>query len=286
MAPFLLATQRADSAPANDDRQEIANQISAYVRAVYARDFRNAYTYISSQDRRLKDVHSYSRDRGTYSGFILEAARAIAQGIEISTVKQQIDKERATAAVRVKAPAPAKLTSLMLEWDADKLEALSDAERKNLLATIDRQRRDQKWATVESEEAFALVKESTGWKILLNWAAGVKLTFQPSMNPAVPVQLQVQHTEVQTHSGQVFRVGLKIKNTGAQPLLTRIGHLVEPEELRDYLYLVECGFVQAVRLQPGKEGEFVTTYLLRGTLPDDVRRLSVTYAVGASAEIK
>ena len=72
---------------------------------------------------------------------------------------------------------------------------------------------------------------------------------------------------------------MKITNTGKQIISTRIGHLIEPPELRDYLDLVDCGFILPLRLQPGKEEEFVTTYLLRGTLPDQVRQLSVTYAV-------
>ena len=80
----------------------------------------------------------------------------------------------------------------------------------------------------------------------------------------------------------VFRVAMRIKNIGKQTLSTRIGHLVEPQELRDYLDLVDCGFILPVRLQPGTEEEFVTTYLLRGTLPEAVRHLSVTYAVTSS----
>jgi hypothetical protein len=58
--------------------------------------------------------------------------------------------------------------------------------------------------------------------------------------------------------------------------------LVEPLEMRDYLYLVDCGFIFPVRLQPGTDEEFITTYLLRGTLPETVRQLSVTYAVTSS----
>jgi hypothetical protein len=75
-ALLLLATQRAYGAAVYDERAEIAALAGAYVRALYARDFRAAYTYISSQDQRLKDVHSYSRDRGAYSGFTQGAARA------------------------------------------------------------------------------------------------------------------------------------------------------------------------------------------------------------------
>jgi hypothetical protein len=49
-----------------------------------------------------------------------------------------------------------------------------------------------------------LVREPSGRRIFLNWAAGVELTFQPSLSPSVPVQLQVQHSEIQTQSGQIF----------------------------------------------------------------------------------
>jgi cytochrome c oxidase assembly protein Cox11 len=138
-------------------------------------------------------------------------------------------------------------------------------------------------AMVSAEESFNLVKEAGNWKVFLNWAAGIKLTFQPVIPTSSPVQIKIEQTDVASRPGQVFRVAMKIKNTGKQTLLTRIGHLVEPHELREYLDLVDCGFILPVRLQAGKEEEFLTTYLLRGTLPDTVRQLSVTYAVTSSA---
>jgi cytochrome c oxidase assembly protein Cox11 len=134
-------------------------------------------------------------------------------------------------------------------------------------------------AMIEGDETFNLVKEAGGWKIFLNWAAGVKLTFQSAIPASAPVEIKIAQNEVTSRLGQVFRVAMKIKNTGKQTLATRIGHLVEPQELRDYLDLVDCGFILPVRLQPGKEEEFVTIYWLRSTLPDQVRQLSVTYAV-------
>ena len=167
----------------------------------------------------------------------------------------------------------------MLDWDSERMESLSISERKTLLGTIDRQIRENSIAMVAGEENFNLVKEAGGWKVFLNWAAGIKLTFQSAIPPSSPVEIKIEQTEVASRPGQVFRVAMKIKNTGKQILSTRIGHLVEPQEMRDYLDLVDCGFILPVRLQPGKEEEFVTTYLLRGTLPETVRRLSVTYAV-------
>ena len=46
---------------------------------------------------------------------------------------------------------------------------------------------------------------------------------------------------------------MKITNTGKQIISTRIGHLIEPPELRDYLDLVDCGFILPLRLHPARK---------------------------------
>lgn len=278
LALVTLLTQTA----AAGDREEITAVLGAYVKALYARDFRAAYEQISSVDQRLKDVHSYSRERGEFRDFALQAARAVTQSVSVSVLKLAIDQGRAVVNIKASVPDALKLNTLMLDWDSERLESLSAAERKTLLDTIDRRRHEKSISMVTGDETFNLVKEAGGWKVFLNWAAGVKLTFQPAIPPSSPVEIKIEQTEVASRPGQVFRVAMKIKNTGKQTLSTRIGHLVEPQELRDYLDLVDCGFISPVRLQPGKVEEFVTTYLLRGTLPEAVRQLSVTYAVTSS----
>jgi hypothetical protein len=250
-----------------------------YVTALYARDFRAAYEQISSADRRLKDVHSYSRERGEFRDFIRETAQAVARSVEVNLLEQRIEQDRAAVRIKAKVPDALALQALLLDWDSERLEKLAVGERDELLQIIDRQRREKRMAMIEGEETFNLVKEAGGWKIFLNWAAGVKLTFQSAIPASAPVEIKIAQNEVTSRLGQVFRVAMKIKNTGKQTLATRIGHLVEPQELRDYLDLVDCGFILPVRLQPGKEEEFVTIYWLRSTLPDQVRQLSVTYAV-------
>jgi hypothetical protein len=280
LVPALaLSFLSVQSLQAADDRQEIMTVLERYVKAVYARDFRDAYTYISAQDQRLKDVHSYSRDRGSFTAFTLEVSRALASSVELVPIEQRLEQNQATVKVKAKVPDATKLNALLHDWDSDRLERLSVDERKALIETIERQRRERKIAMGESEETFELVKEADTWKLFLNWAAGVKLTFQPLRPADSPIEVKLQQTEVQTRPGQIFRLSLKIKNTGEKTISARIGHLVDPHDFRDYLDLVDCGFILPVRLQPGKEEEFITTYLLRGSLPDEVRRLNVTYAV-------
>ena len=280
-ATFAMAASFASNAN-GDDRAEITEAVTKYVKAIYGRDFRAAYEQLSSADRRLKDVHSYSRERGEFRDFILNTARAVARGVEVNLLEQRVAPERATVKAKVTVPDAEKLTGLLLDWDGERLERLNPAERKLLLETIERRQRDKTIAMVSTEETFELVKETSGWKIFLNWAAGVKLTFQPAIQRSTPVEMKIDQQEVTSRAGQIFRVAMKIKNNGKEVLSTRIGHLVEPQDLRDYLDLVDCGFILPLRLQPGKEEQFVTTYLLRGTLPDQVRQLSVTYAVTAT----
>ena len=266
-----------------DERQEVSTVVENYVRAVYARDFRAAYEQISGADRRLKDVHSYSRERGEFRDFTLEAARAVAQSVEVNLTEQRIEQDRAVVKVKANvpdAPNPESIDARLGERAVGKTYPPVNGKRCWTPSTTNSARRKSPWST--GEETFNLVKEAGGWKVFLDWAAGIKLTFQSAIPASAPVAIKIAQSEVASRPGQVFRVSMKITNTGKQIISTRIGHLIEPPELRDYLDLVDCGFILPLRLQPGKEEEFVTTYLLRGTLPDQVRQLSVTYAVSVS----
>jgi hypothetical protein len=65
----------------------------------------------------------------------------------------------------------------------------------------------------------------------------------------------------------LFEIVLKIKNHAKEPATVRIGHLVEPSSIADFLDFVQCGFLLPVTVQPEKEQEFSGTYMLRGSFP-------------------
>jgi hypothetical protein len=261
------------------DEQDPLQTVDRYMRAIYARDYDEAYRYIADRDRRLKDRTSYARDRGAFNGFTLEVARKLASFIQWRASEKQFDTDRATITVQVKVPDSGKLASLLHEWESDKLDALSHAERGATLAKLETLHGQGRLDMIEGADTFQLIKENDAWKIFLDWAAGVSVSFRTAIPSNIPVQAQIERSQVASGAGKIFQVGLKIKNTGQEQLLARIGHLVDPHEFRDYLDLVECGFLLPVRLAPGKEEEFTSTYLLRGSLPESVRELSVTYAV-------
>jgi cytochrome c oxidase assembly protein Cox11 len=75
----------------------------------------------------------------------------------------------------------------------------------------------------------------------------------------------------------LFEILLKVKNRSSQPVVARVGHLIEPRDVTNFLDFVECGFLLPIRLEPGKEQEYPARYLLRGNLPEGVRQLNLTY---------
>ena len=279
VSALLVLSSLTVSSTAAADQQDAVVTLDRYVRATYARDYEEAYSHIATSDQRLKDRASYVRDRGTFSGFTLEIARVLASYIELNALETRVDAEQARIKIKFKVPDAGKLGPLLHGWDSDQLEGLSGTERKALLAAIDKLRLNHEIEMIAGEDVFELIKEDSSWKVVLNWASPVNVGFRTSIPSSVPVEARLPRSDVATRPGEIFKVVLNVKNTSQEQLFARIGHLVDPHGVRDYLDLVECGFLLPVRLAPGKEEEFVSTYLLRGNLPEGVRQLSVTYAV-------
>jgi hypothetical protein len=276
---FLALSSLNVRSAAAADQDDAVSTLDRYVRATYARDYEEAYSHIATADQRLKDRASYVRDRGAFSGFTVEIARILASYIELKPIETRVIDGQARIKIEFEVPDAGELGPMLHDWDIDKLEGLSDTERKALLARIDKLRRNRAIEMVQGEDVFELIKEGGSWKIVLNWASPVNVGFQTSIPSSVPVEAHLGHSDVVTRPGEIFKVVLNVKNTSQEHLFARIGHLVDPYGVRDYLDLVDCGFLLPVRLAPGKEEEFVSTYLLRKNLPEGVRQLNVTYAV-------
>jgi Cytochrome c oxidase assembly protein CtaG/Cox11 len=282
VALLTLITIGGRPSAAAENQRGALSTLQGYIRATYARDYEEAYSYIAAADQRVKDRASYVRDRGNFSGFPLQIAKTLASYIEINALETQLEGVGAKVKIEFKVPDAAKLGPMLHDWDAERLDALSDAQRKALVAAIEKLGQDHQIAMIEGEDVFELVKEGAAWKIVLNWASTVKVGFQTSIPTTVPLEARLEQPHIATRPGEIFKVALTVKNTSTEQLFARIGHLVDPHTFRDYLDLVDCGFLLPVQLAPGKEEEFVSTYLLRGSLPEEVRQLNVTYAVTLS----
>jgi Cytochrome c oxidase assembly protein CtaG/Cox11 len=265
-----LQSEGAEPAP---NLRDPALAIEGYLRATYARDYFDAYRYISAADRRVKDVDRYVQQKGAFMGFALEAARKLADFLEIRTTQKQTAPDRIQAVTKIGVPD----ASLLFNLDFRKLNAMSVDERRQLIKSWEKKKRDGSLQMTEVEEKLELVKEGNEWRIFLNWAAGVKIPLSLALSNAADVDASVSKHEVVVQPGEFFEISLKVKNRSSQPLVARVGHLIEPREVTNFLDFVECGFLLPITVPPGKEEEYYARYLLRESLPEGVRQVSLTY---------
>jgi hypothetical protein len=251
--------------------------LTRYLKFLYARDLPQAYRAISAVDRRLKKQADYVRERGAFTGFALDVTRKLAEFIEIRPISQQIDGPQVRVKVLGKYPDPNAIASLLLDWDEHRLKNVPAPEQKKILTTISNLARAGKLPMIEGEEEFVLVNENSRWKIFLNWAAGVKINFATTVPSEDLIIAEPLSRDTVGHAGDTFTIGFKVKNLSKGELRTRIAHRVDPKELAHHLDLVECALLLPVRLRPGEEQVYNSTYVLRGDLPDTAKTLEVTY---------
>ena len=251
--------------------------LSRYLNALYARDFQQAYAFISNEDRRLKRQDVYVRERGPFSGFTQEVARKLAELIDLRAVAEQWDGEFRRVRVAMRLPDAGAIAPLLHDWDETALNSLSIAERKKILSTLDKLAEENKLPMIEGEQEFILVQEGSRWKVFLNWAAGVKIKFGTTVPAKDVIAAEPITRETIVRQGDPFTIGFKVKNLTKNEIRTRILHRVEPQELAQYLDLVECALLLPVRLGPGEEQIYNSTYVVRGDLPDGAKSVDVTY---------
>lgn len=251
--------------------------VRAYLRASYARDFVAAYRLISAEDRKVRDEDRYIRQRGAFNGFLLDAARKLGESVETEVLEQKAAGNRLHLRVRYKIPDSKAIAPILLNWDPYRLNMLNGAERAQLLAVLHRRQQERSLEMTSGEEIFELTKEGNEWRVFLNWAAGVTIPLRLETPASGALSAAISKPEVNLQPGDVFEILLRVKNHTDQPIVARIGHLVEPRDAADYLDFVQCGFLLPVTIQAGKEQEYSGTYLLRGSLPEGVKELKLSY---------
>src|SRR5713226_3331147 len=124
--------------PAEDPFQVV----EAYLKASYARDYSKAYRYISSQDQRVWDGQSYALQNGSFTGFALELAQKLADNMEIWIIDRQIGSDRVHYEVGYQAPTADELSSSLVDWDQDKLNALSRLQQEQLFEALEKMKKN------------------------------------------------------------------------------------------------------------------------------------------------
>ena len=130
---------------------------------------------------------------------------------------------------------------------------------------------------IEIEEKLDLVKEGDEWRIFsigrpaLKYPSDLSSPMQGIWTQLYPKAKWLSNPET------CSRFSSRSKIAPVSPSSPRIGHLGGAGDVTNFLDFVECGFLLPITLQPGKEEEYSARYLLRGSLPEGVHQLNLTY---------
>jgi len=268
---YLLGNQSHE----RDD--EPVRILAQYLRAVYSRDFKQAYRFVSAEDKRLKDERIYVRERGPFTGFALEAARKLSELIEFTPAQINLDDDQARIVLAFKAPDMNSIGALLLDWNEDRLQALPLHEQKKLLAAIGNLQRNGDLEVIEGQEEFFLRREHNHWRLFFDWASGVKVKFGTILPQNGSIAAKPTIKETVTQPNEPFTIAYRVKNLTDKEVFARITHRVEPAALTENLDVVECGLLLPVRILPGEEQSYSSTYVIRGDIPDGTKSVDVTY---------
>lgn len=256
----------------------------AYGRALYANDADTLWRLISEADRRHKDKATFHRQQHQVKGFTREVVERLSKHITTTPVTTSVRGDRASVTLKFRLPdanAPVVRT-LMHDWDEDWLNEISVGEREGIRERLNALVRENSLPTVDGDETIQLVREAGAWRVFLNWAGGVRLTFDSTVEPGVPLAVEISPPSVVLAPGERVRVSVKARNAGASEVTTRVRHRIEPEAEANHLALLQCPLFLPVRLAAGQTEEYESEYMLLADTPEGVKAFTVTYRFPAS----
>ena len=271
VAAISLGTGRSNRV--NEDPFPV---VQAYLKASYARNYPAAYRFISSADQRVWDEKSYARQYGTFTGFALRLAQRLAEDMKISVIDRRIRSNRIHYEVGYEVPTADELSSLLSDWNQDKLNALSPPQQEQLLKALEKLKRTGKMITLKGRETFSLIAEKGRWKIFHDWASATKVSFKLALPRGDKINAQLVNDELLVKREEPFEIALKIKNRSDHAVTARIIHHIEPRSLENNIEMIACGALLPLVLQPNDEQEISMAYLIRDGIQPGAK-FAVTY---------
>jgi len=250
--------------------------VKAYLKANYARDYQNAYRYISSQDQLVWNEKSYASQSEGFTGFALELAQTLAASMEIWVIEKQLSSDRTHYKIGYRVPTADELSALLFDWDPDKLNALSRPRQEQLLETLGKMKKDGKMIMIEGQETIDLVADKGGWKVFLDWASGIRITLKADSAPSTEVEARFVPNELIVKKDEPFQIDLKIKNRSKRPIVARIVHHIEPRDMESHIDMIACGALGSLALQPGDVQQISSAYLMRDGIQAG-EKINITY---------
>jgi hypothetical protein len=251
--------------------------VSVYLKANYARDFKQAYRYVSSADRRARNETQYIDSQGAYRGFALEAAKMLSDFIEVWPLDISAGKDRMQIKVGYRAPAPADLAPLLWDWDEARLNYLPQDQQQQILAQLKERGKQGKLLMIEGQESFDLRREGIDWRVFLDWESGTRVKLTAEFPDSRDLDVRFAQSEVIAKEDELFLVNLVVKNRSARAVTVAVRHAVSPPSLVDEIEMVQCGLRTPVTLRAGATQDFSMAYLLSADARHTHREIGLAY---------
>ena len=253
--------------------------IRSYLKATYARDYRSAYGYISAADRKIRDENSYVQGQAEFTGFTARLAGTLADLMDLKLIEEFSEPGRKKVKVEYSVPASEDVSSLVWDWNAEKLNSLSTAEQSLLFDALTALKLAGNLTRIQGHETFDLIQEGNAWKIFHNWTGGTKVKLHSVLAGSSEIEIKLLQKEIISRGEEPFQVNLKINNPGSQRVVLAMRHLIEPPQAADYLEMIDCGLGGTFVLEAGTQQEFSMAYLLDESVRKNFQDLALTYAI-------
>ena len=278
--PVWSADTDAASVQSTNSETTILQTLERFLRASYARDAKEAYTFLSKADRAVKTREEYIAENGSYAGFALELSRRLATLIELSDVNISINGRRATVKFAAILPDAnhSSLSGIVEGFNADRLERLETDNRIARLQNLDRIADDGELAVIESsDEQWELIHEDGKWRVFVNWADAIEVAFGSVVSERLGWEFYPTRDYVLAQPGQTIQMSYIAVNTGAATTTGKARHTIGSTNVAEHLEIVACFCFLEQSLDAGELVELPLVFRVDYEVPESVKEFTVDY---------
>jgi len=251
-----------------------------YARALYARDLPRAYRLLSAEDRQGKTEAAFVAEGDAPTGYALELTGHLASFIEVASAERKITGDRAEIRLKLRLPdanAP-QVSGLVRDWDMGALNAMPEQETDRIRKDLTALHRSGRLPMLEGEETFELVKEASGWRLVLHMAGAVRIRFTARIPEGLSLQVDPREQELRVRPGQPVRMSVRLTNGSGGDLPVRVAHVIEPKEAAPFLVFLQCPLLLPIKLPPRESKEISSSFMIAESVPEQTREIRVTFA--------
>jgi len=246
--------------------------VENYMRAVYARDYASAYTYLSAADQAALSKEAYVAQYDPYIGAQLEIAQQLANWIELQQPQVTETGDSATITAHVRAPDGNASAIADILDQAGQPEADVAALKKKL----DDLRRSGGVPFLEADQTFELRRASGRWGVSLDLGQAALINFTANVQAGLPWEFTPLQPSARLLVGDLVRVQFHVKNLSDQTVTGKAEEGTSPAELADTLHFYQCFCMLQLTLAPGQEETLTAVIQLQQPVPEGTA-LSVHY---------